>query len=126
LPVLQHPRMSRLGLLAAAFSDGSVVLYALPHPGALQSSTRTQVKGRKSHAALIPLCPEIREARSCSGAAAVPRVASSWPGAVRRGWDRSSDRVWRCPMVLVMLPVMLPSAGGRLRLMSRPWPLSRS
>lgn len=40
----KHPRMSRLGLLAAAFSDGSVVLYALPHPGALQSSTRTQVK----------------------------------------------------------------------------------
>uniref|UniRef100_A0A669Q518 General transcription factor 3C polypeptide 2 n=1 Tax=Phasianus colchicus TaxID=9054 RepID=A0A669Q518_PHACC len=33
----KHPRMSRLGLLAAAFSDGSVVLYALPHPGALQT-----------------------------------------------------------------------------------------
>lgn len=45
---LQHPQMSRLGLLAVAFSDGSVVLYALPHPGALQSCQRTQVKGRKS------------------------------------------------------------------------------
>ncbi|NXK57186.1 TF3C2 factor, partial [Chauna torquata] len=40
----KHPQMSRLGLLAVAFSDGSVVLYALPHPGALQSCKRTQVK----------------------------------------------------------------------------------
>uniref|UniRef100_A0A8C3BS02 General transcription factor 3C polypeptide 2 n=1 Tax=Cairina moschata TaxID=8855 RepID=A0A8C3BS02_CAIMO len=40
----KHPQMSRLGLLAVAFSDGSVVLYALPHPGALQSCQRTQVK----------------------------------------------------------------------------------
>lgn len=70
MPVPQHPQMSRLGLLAAAFSDGSVVLYALPHPGALQSCTRTQVKGRKSHAALIPLCPEFWEAWSWSVAAA--------------------------------------------------------
>lgn len=49
--VLQHPQMSRLGLLAVAFSDGKVVLYSLPHPGALQRSKRTQVKGRKSCAA---------------------------------------------------------------------------
>lgn len=47
----QHPQMSRLGLLAVAFSDGKVVLYSLPHPGALQHSKRTQVKGRKSRAA---------------------------------------------------------------------------
>ncbi|KAI6059753.1 General transcription factor 3C polypeptide 2 [Aix galericulata] len=40
----KHPQMSRLGLLAVAFSDGSVVLYALPHPGALQSCQRTQVQ----------------------------------------------------------------------------------
>uniref|UniRef100_A0A8B9EBN1 General transcription factor 3C polypeptide 2 n=1 Tax=Anser cygnoides TaxID=8845 RepID=A0A8B9EBN1_ANSCY len=38
----KHPQMSRLGLLAVAFSDGSVVLYALPHPGALRSCKRTQ------------------------------------------------------------------------------------
>lgn len=49
--VPQHPQMSRLGLLAVAFSDGKVVLYALPHPAALQRSKRTQVKGRKSRAA---------------------------------------------------------------------------
>lgn len=48
--ILQHPQMSRLGLLAVAFSDGKVVLYSLPHPGALQRSKRTQVKGRKSRA----------------------------------------------------------------------------
>uniref|UniRef100_A0A8B9W2N5 General transcription factor IIIC subunit 2 n=1 Tax=Anas zonorhyncha TaxID=75864 RepID=A0A8B9W2N5_9AVES len=38
----KHPQMSRLGLLAVAFSDGSVVLYSLPHPNALQSCQRTQ------------------------------------------------------------------------------------
>lgn len=43
--------MSRLGLLAAAFSDGRVVVYALPHPGALHHAKTTQVKGRKSHTA---------------------------------------------------------------------------
>ncbi|EOA93731.1 General transcription factor 3C polypeptide 2 [Anas platyrhynchos] len=42
----KHPQMSRLGLLAVAFSDGSVVLYSLPHPGALQSCQRTQVKAQ--------------------------------------------------------------------------------
>uniref|UniRef100_A0A8B9MRD0 General transcription factor 3C polypeptide 2 n=1 Tax=Accipiter nisus TaxID=211598 RepID=A0A8B9MRD0_9AVES len=40
----KHPQMSRLGLLAVAFSDGKVVLYSLPHPGALQRSKRTQVQ----------------------------------------------------------------------------------
>ncbi|NXX76021.1 TF3C2 factor, partial [Urocolius indicus] len=47
----KHPQLSRLGLLAVAFSDGKVVLYSLPHPGALQCCRRTQVKGRKSRAA---------------------------------------------------------------------------
>ncbi|NWH37500.1 TF3C2 factor, partial [Chloropsis hardwickii] len=40
-----HPQMSRLGLLAAAFSDGRVVVYALPHPEALLHAKTTQVKG---------------------------------------------------------------------------------
>ncbi|NXK68788.1 TF3C2 factor, partial [Sylvietta virens] len=40
-----HPQMSRLGLLAAAFSDGRVVVYALPHPEALHHAKATQVKG---------------------------------------------------------------------------------
>ncbi|KAM6123206.1 LOW QUALITY PROTEIN: general transcription factor 3C polypeptide 2 [Pterocles gutturalis] len=40
----KHPQMSRLGLLATAFSDGKVLLYALPHPGALCHSQTTQVK----------------------------------------------------------------------------------
>lgn len=91
MPVLQHPRMSRLGLLAAAFSDGSVVLYALPHPGALQSSTRTQVKGRKSHAALIPLCPrdpgspELQWGRSCAeGCLLVAGSCTPWLGSELR------------------------------------------
>uniref|UniRef100_A0A8C4J238 General transcription factor 3C polypeptide 2 n=1 Tax=Dromaius novaehollandiae TaxID=8790 RepID=A0A8C4J238_DRONO len=38
----KHPQMSRLGLLAVAFSDGKVVLYSLPHPEALQTCKRTQ------------------------------------------------------------------------------------
>lgn len=91
MPVLQHPRMSRLGLLAAAFSDGSVVLYALPHPGALQSCTRTQVKGRKSHAALIPLCPrdpgspELQRGRSCAeGCLLVAGSCTPWLGSELR------------------------------------------
>ncbi|XP_064267444.1 general transcription factor 3C polypeptide 2 isoform X2 [Passer domesticus] len=39
-----HPQMSRLGLLAAAFSDGRVVVYALPHPEALHHAKTTQVQ----------------------------------------------------------------------------------
>ncbi|KAM4902839.1 general transcription factor 3C polypeptide 2 isoform 2-T2 [Sylvia borin] len=48
-----HPQMSRLGLLAAAFSDGRVVVYALPHPGALQHAKTTQVKDGSLHKHLI-------------------------------------------------------------------------
>ncbi|KAJ7426254.1 General transcription factor 3C polypeptide 2 [Willisornis vidua] len=39
-----NPQMSRLGLLAAAFSDGRVVVYALPHPGALRRAKTSQVQ----------------------------------------------------------------------------------
>ncbi|XP_042659125.1 general transcription factor 3C polypeptide 2 isoform X2 [Tyto alba] len=49
----KHPQMSRLGLLAVAFSDGKVVLYSLPHPGALQRSKRTQVKDGPFHKYII-------------------------------------------------------------------------
>ncbi|KAK2515363.1 Gtf3c2 [Columba livia] len=49
----QHPQMSRLGLLAVAFSDGKVVLYALPHPGALHRAKRAQVKDGPSHKHVI-------------------------------------------------------------------------
>ncbi|XP_075271270.1 general transcription factor 3C polypeptide 2 isoform X5 [Opisthocomus hoazin] len=47
------PQMSRLGLLAVAFSDGKVLLYALPHPGALHRSQRTQVKDGPFHKHVI-------------------------------------------------------------------------
>ncbi|NXH66911.1 TF3C2 factor, partial [Hydrobates tethys] len=49
----KHPQMSRLGLLAVAFSDGRVVLYSLPHPGALHRSKRTQVKDGPFHKHVI-------------------------------------------------------------------------
>ncbi|XP_062429128.1 general transcription factor 3C polypeptide 2 [Rhea pennata] len=49
----KHPQMSRLGLLAVAFSDGKVVLYSLPHPEALQTCKRTQVKDGFLHKHLI-------------------------------------------------------------------------
>ncbi|KAK2511970.1 Gtf3c2 [Columba guinea] len=49
----QHPQMSRLGLLAVAFSDGKVVLYALPHPGALHRAKRAQVKDGPFHKHVI-------------------------------------------------------------------------
>ncbi|NWU73003.1 TF3C2 factor, partial [Pterocles burchelli] len=53
----KHPQLSRLGLLAAAFSDGKVLLYALPHPGALRHSQTPQVKGLW----LTPvLCPQVQ------------------------------------------------------------------
>ncbi|XP_074982345.1 general transcription factor 3C polypeptide 2 isoform X1 [Caretta caretta] len=39
------PQMSRLGLLAAAFSDGKVLVYSLPHPEGLLAHKRAQVKG---------------------------------------------------------------------------------
>ncbi|XP_058658185.1 general transcription factor 3C polypeptide 2 [Ammospiza caudacuta] len=48
-----HPEMSRLGLLAAAFSDGRVVVYALPHPEALLRAKATQVKDGSLHKHLI-------------------------------------------------------------------------
>ncbi|XP_027525285.1 general transcription factor 3C polypeptide 2 isoform X2 [Corapipo altera] len=48
-----HPQMSRLGLLAAAFSDGRVVVYALPHPEALRRAKTTQVKDGPLHKHLI-------------------------------------------------------------------------
>ncbi|NWX76279.1 TF3C2 factor, partial [Alca torda] len=47
------PQMSRLGLLAVAFSDGKVLLYSLPHPGALQRSKATQVKDGSFHKHVI-------------------------------------------------------------------------
>ncbi|XP_033916910.1 general transcription factor 3C polypeptide 2 isoform X1 [Melopsittacus undulatus] len=49
----KHPQMSRLGLLAVAFSDGKVVLYSLPHPGALRRSKRIQVKDGSFHKPII-------------------------------------------------------------------------
>ncbi|XP_062979732.1 general transcription factor 3C polypeptide 2 [Elgaria multicarinata webbii] len=42
------PQMSRLGLLAAAFSDGKVLLYSLPHAEELRASRRAQVTGEPS------------------------------------------------------------------------------
>ncbi|XP_051471130.1 general transcription factor 3C polypeptide 2 isoform X3 [Apus apus] len=48
-----HPQMGRLGLLAVACSDGKVVLYSLPHPGALQRAKTTQVKDESFHKHLI-------------------------------------------------------------------------
>ncbi|NXH14326.1 TF3C2 factor, partial [Bucco capensis] len=48
-PARKQPQMSRLGLLAVAFSDGKVLLYPLPHPGALQHSKATQVKDGSFH-----------------------------------------------------------------------------
>uniref|UniRef100_A0A8C3I487 General transcription factor 3C polypeptide 2 n=1 Tax=Chrysemys picta bellii TaxID=8478 RepID=A0A8C3I487_CHRPI len=38
------PQMSRLGLLAAAFSDGKVLVYSLPHPEGLLAHKRAQVQ----------------------------------------------------------------------------------
>ncbi|XP_025892547.1 general transcription factor 3C polypeptide 2-like, partial [Nothoprocta perdicaria] len=49
----QLPQMSRLGLLAVAFSDGTVQLYSLPHPEALRASARCQVKDTSLHRELI-------------------------------------------------------------------------
>lgn len=40
--------MSRLGLLAVAFSDGKVLLYSLPHAQDLHAYRTAQVTGRKS------------------------------------------------------------------------------
>ncbi|OWK51190.1 General transcription factor 3C polypeptide 2 [Lonchura striata] len=48
-----YPQMSRLGLLATAFSDGRVVVYALPHPEALHHAKTTQVKDGSLHKHLI-------------------------------------------------------------------------
>lgn len=45
---MQLPHMSRLGLLAVAFSSGKVLLYSLPHVEDLNAYRRTQVTGRNS------------------------------------------------------------------------------
>ncbi|XP_043931276.1 general transcription factor 3C polypeptide 2 [Protopterus annectens] len=42
------PDMTRLGLLAAAFSDGKVGVYCLPHPESLKDYKSTQVKEAQS------------------------------------------------------------------------------
>uniref|UniRef100_A0A8C8SLN1 General transcription factor 3C polypeptide 2 n=1 Tax=Pelusios castaneus TaxID=367368 RepID=A0A8C8SLN1_9SAUR len=43
-PCRKPPQMNRLGLLAAACSDGRVLLYSLPHPEALLAHKRAQVQ----------------------------------------------------------------------------------
>uniref|UniRef100_A0A670YSP7 General transcription factor 3C polypeptide 2 n=1 Tax=Pseudonaja textilis TaxID=8673 RepID=A0A670YSP7_PSETE len=50
LPITQRklPHMSRLGLLAVAFSSGKVLLYSLPHVEDLNAYRRTQVTGGPS------------------------------------------------------------------------------
>ncbi|XP_076872830.1 general transcription factor 3C polypeptide 2 [Brachyhypopomus gauderio] len=45
------PHMPRLGLIAAAFSNGSIAIYSLPHPEALM--TQHPVTGKASQAPLI-------------------------------------------------------------------------
>ncbi|CAI7934848.1 general transcription factor 3C polypeptide 2 isoform X2 [Podarcis lilfordi] len=50
-PATRHKspsQMSRLGLLAVAFSDGKVLLYSLPHAEDLRGSRRAQVTGGPS------------------------------------------------------------------------------
>ncbi|XP_063155749.1 general transcription factor 3C polypeptide 2 isoform X2 [Candoia aspera] len=49
-PITQRklPHMSRLGLLAVAFSNGKVLLYSLPHVEDLNAYRRTQVTGGPS------------------------------------------------------------------------------
>ncbi|NXA44065.1 TF3C2 factor, partial [Eudromia elegans] len=73
----KHPQMSRLGLLAVAFSDGSVLLYALPHPGALHASRGCQVKAR------VPVPG--RWSDTCALCSQVQCVATLQVGAVQAG-----------------------------------------
>ncbi|XP_006625816.1 general transcription factor 3C polypeptide 2 [Lepisosteus oculatus] len=47
------PQMPRLGLLAAAFSNGTIAVFSLPHTEALVNYRRTQCKGAVSQAPMI-------------------------------------------------------------------------
>ncbi|XP_075271268.1 general transcription factor 3C polypeptide 2 isoform X3 [Opisthocomus hoazin] len=75
------PQMSRLGLLAVAFSDGKVLLYALPHPGALHRSQRTQMGPSTSTlSARCSALPRSRWALSRRGTRPSAASASASPG----------------------------------------------
>ncbi|KAM6280089.1 general transcription factor 3C polypeptide 2 isoform 4-T4 [Porphyrio hochstetteri] len=77
----KHPQMCRLGLLAVAFSDGKVVLYALPHPGALRRSMRTQMGPSPSTlSARFRASPRCRWALSRQGTCPSAGSASASPG----------------------------------------------
>ncbi|XP_064911488.1 general transcription factor 3C polypeptide 2 isoform X4 [Columba livia] len=77
----QHPQMSRLGLLAVAFSDGKVVLYALPHPGALHRAKRAQMGPSTSTlSARCSASPRSRWAPSRPGTCPSAGSASASPG----------------------------------------------
>ncbi|XP_064364230.1 general transcription factor 3C polypeptide 2 isoform X2 [Dromaius novaehollandiae] len=77
----KHPQMSRLGLLAVAFSDGKVVLYSLPHPEALQTCKRTQMGPSTSTlSARYSVSPPSRWALSRRGMLPSAASASASPG----------------------------------------------
>ncbi|XP_054051659.1 general transcription factor 3C polypeptide 2 isoform X3 [Rissa tridactyla] len=75
------PQMSRLGLLAVAFSDGKVLLYSLPHPGALRRSKATQMGPSTSTlSARCSVLPRSRWALSRQGMPPSAASASASPG----------------------------------------------
>ncbi|NXA57457.1 TF3C2 factor, partial [Nothocercus julius] len=78
----KHPQMSRLGLLAVAFSDGTVLLYSLPHPEALRASKRCQVKELRGSAVSLGTAGGGADACPCPQAQC---VATLHVGAVQAG-----------------------------------------
>ncbi|XP_028809417.1 general transcription factor 3C polypeptide 2 isoform X2 [Denticeps clupeoides] len=50
----KFPQMARLGLLAAAYSNGKILIYALPHPNSLLAHRKSQMKGEVGEG--LPVC----------------------------------------------------------------------
>ncbi|XP_039243415.1 general transcription factor 3C polypeptide 2 isoform X5 [Pipra filicauda] len=95
-----HPQMSRLGLLAAAFSDGRVVVYALPHPGALRCAKTTQMGPSTSTlSARCSALPHSRWAPSRQGTHPSAGSASASPGC-----PPSPTIIWQQGFTTVLLP----------------------
>ncbi|XP_071598492.1 general transcription factor 3C polypeptide 2 isoform X4 [Heliangelus exortis] len=96
-----HPQMGRLGLLAVAFSEGKVVLYSLPHPGALRRAKRTQTgPSRSTLSARCSVWPRSRWAPSSLGMCLSVGSASASPGC-----PASPTTTWQ--LVSMMMQVWL-------------------
>uniref|UniRef100_A0A8B9QLB9 General transcription factor 3C polypeptide 2 n=1 Tax=Apteryx owenii TaxID=8824 RepID=A0A8B9QLB9_APTOW len=111
--------MSRLGLLAVAFSDGKVVLYSLPHPEALQTCKRTQVKGRKSCAVQCIATLQVGSIQAGNASECGQCFSLSWMPAkphhhLAAGFYDGTVAIWNLPTKSLLQCVRQPDGSLKL------------